>query len=161
MYCVQYYDDSVKDSRGNLWKIPAVLVLKEFINLANKKCPVSRKNILIRDKNKCQYCDYQFKSSYLQIDHVIPKSKPEKLPSHIKINDFENLVAACHYCNSKKADRTPEQAGMKLLSVPKSINRSQKILLEIKSRPIPKEWNLFLKVEDDSQTNKETVCTSK
>lgn len=161
VYCVSYYEDFVVDSKMRKHAIPAVLVLKDYINISSKKSPFTKKNIFLRDEYTCQYCSYKFKPPYLQIDHIIPKSKSHLLPPNIKLNSYENLTTSCAYCNSKKADRTPEQAGMQLLSVPKSINRSQKIVLEIKSRPIPKEWNLFLKVEDDSQTNKETVCTSK
>jgi 5-methylcytosine-specific restriction endonuclease McrA len=43
----------------------------------------------------------------LVLDHVVP---------HVRTKDDseENLVTACRVCNSKKQDRTPEEAGMVL-----------------------------------------------
>jgi 5-methylcytosine-specific restriction endonuclease McrA len=35
------------------------------------------------------------------------------------MTNWENIVVACKDCNSKKAGRTPKQAGMKLLKEPK------------------------------------------
>ena len=35
------------------------------------------------------------------------------------LTTWENCVLACVECNRKKRDRTPSQAGMKLLSIPK------------------------------------------
>lgn len=163
VYCVEYYDKYILDSKQRKHFLPAVLVLQEYINLSGKKSPYSKKNVFLRDNFTCQYCGYKFASSHLQIDHITPRSKEFKLPKNIKMNSYENTVTACFYCNSKKADRTPDEAGMKLIGIPKSINRSQKVLLEIQSKPIPKEWQIYLEsyIKDDSQTNKETVCTSK
>jgi len=48
----------------------------------------------------------------LTVDHIIPKSRGGQ-------DTWENLVAACSDCNNKKADRTPEEARMKLLSLPR------------------------------------------
>ena len=31
---------------------------------------------------------------------------------------WENVVTACFHCNSRKSNRTPQQAGMPLLAVP-------------------------------------------
>lgn len=62
-----------------------------------------------RDEYSCQYCG---RKGNLTIDHVIPKSRggPES---------WENLVAACHPCNSKKGNRTPDEAKMPLLRKPR------------------------------------------
>lgn len=143
-YCVATYDKVIKDSAGRSYNLPAVIVLKQFVTTNNKKSPFSKKNVLLRDKFTCQYCKYKFDSNILQVDHVIPKSKPEKLPSGIKMNSFENTVTACFYCNSKKGNRTPKEAGMTLAKTPRPITRGQKIILEITSKSVPDEWKPYL-----------------
>jgi 5-methylcytosine-specific restriction endonuclease McrA len=45
------------------------------------------------------------------IDHVIPRAQGGK-------NTFENMVWCHKDINSKKADKTPEQAGLKLIRKP-------------------------------------------
>ena len=47
----------------------------------------------------------------LTLDHVIPKSRGGK-------NDWTNLVTSCFKCNLKKADKTPEEAKMKMKHKP-------------------------------------------
>ena len=74
---------------------------------------MNRKNLLIRDNNMCQYCGRKVQP--LTLDHVVPKQFGGK-------ESWENLVAACMPCNNRKANRTPEQAGMKLLNKPKRPN---------------------------------------
>jgi hypothetical protein len=62
----------------------------------------------------------------------------------MKVNSFENCVSSCFNCNSKKADRTPKEAGMALISIPRPITRGQKVLLDIKSKRIPVEWKPYV-----------------
>lgn len=69
---------------------------------------VSRSDVLRRDKNRCGYCD-DYAST---VDHIIPRSLGGA-------DTWGNLIASCEECNFFKADRTPEQAGMKLLWPPK------------------------------------------
>jgi 5-methylcytosine-specific restriction endonuclease McrA len=86
-----------------------------FLNF--KKVPVrnnvrfSRRNIFIRDNYTCQYCGGKPKTSELELEHIIPKSRGGK-------SVWENTVCACSFCNDEKRDRTPEEAGMKLLRKP-------------------------------------------
>ncbi len=92
------------------YPFPSVIRLSAYIRVPFKKIELSRKNILRRDNYKCQYCASG--STPLTLDHIIPKSKGG-------IESWENLVAACVKCNNRKGNRTPEEAQMKLLSVPK------------------------------------------
>lgn len=70
--------------------------------------PASRREVLRRDGHRCQYCG---SSSFLTIDHVLPRSRGGP-------HSWENVVAACNACNSCKGDRTPEEAAMPLLRSP-------------------------------------------
>jgi 5-methylcytosine-specific restriction endonuclease McrA len=72
--------------------------------------PVTRRELLRRDKHTCQYCGSTKK---LTLDHVVPRSKGGK-------HTWDNIVIACEQCNSRKGDRTPQQAGMILRTAPKS-----------------------------------------
>lgn len=69
-----------------------------------------RAQIKKRDKNTCRFCGASGDSVALTIDHIIPTSRgghPEKK---------QNLVTACFPCNQKKANKTPEEAGMPILT---------------------------------------------
>ena len=75
-----------------------------------KMPPVSRKNLLRRDANQCQYCGNR---KDLTIDHIIPRSKGGK-------HSWNNVVIACVTCNSRKGNKTPTEAGMSLANKPKA-----------------------------------------
>ena len=67
--------------------------------------------LFARDANLCMYCGDEFPRHSLTRDHVVPVSKGGR-------DVWENVVCACHKCNSHKGGRTPQQAGMPLLAVP-------------------------------------------
>lgn len=73
-----------------------------------KKISVTRNNIFKRDEFRCGYCTSK---DNLTVDHIKPKSKGGGYT-------WENLVTCCRRCNNKKDDKTPEEAGMKLLIKP-------------------------------------------
>ena len=75
---------------------------------------VSRKSIMLRDRYRCQYCQRPFETKQLTLDHVVPRSRGGG-------STWENLVACCHACNNRKADRTPAEAGMTLSRRPSQI----------------------------------------
>ena len=96
-------------------RVPSVIRLLEYHRIPYQARVLSRKNILIRDRHTCQYCGTVFSASELTLDHVHPRSQGGK-------SSWENLVACCYPCNNSKGDRTPEQAGMKLLRHPRPFN---------------------------------------
>lgn len=93
-------------------KVPAVAVLTRKLGNMKSGVKFSKPNVCLRDDFRCQYCGDKLPMSKLNYDHVIPRSKGGPTV-------WENIVTSCYPCNDKKADRTPEQAGMILLSVPK------------------------------------------
>jgi 5-methylcytosine-specific restriction endonuclease McrA len=95
-------------------KIPCVVVLNYIAKIPYKvrELQITKKNVLDRDQHTCQYCGKKIGRHNATIDHIIPKSRIENP------NTWKNLVAACAYCNHKKDDRTPEEAGMKLIRLP-------------------------------------------
>lgn len=107
---VETRKDCVIRTVSMAFPFPSVIRLSAYVNIPFKKIELSRKNILRRDNYRCQYCGV--KSAELTIDHIIPKSRGG-------MDDWDNLAAACIRCNNRKGSRTPEEAKMKLLSVPK------------------------------------------
>ena len=93
-------------------RLPSVIRLLEYRRIPHQSRALSRKNILLRDRNSCQYCGVVLPSSELTLDHVIPRSRAGE-------SAWENLVACCHPCNNRKGNRTPEEAGMKLARQPR------------------------------------------
>jgi len=68
----------------------------------------SRAAVLRRDRYRCAYCG----QTGTTLDHVVPKSRGGR-------TTWTNCVAACASCNERKANRTPEEAGMRLDTVPR------------------------------------------
>jgi 5-methylcytosine-specific restriction endonuclease McrA len=92
-------------------QLPCVIRLRQYRRLPSRIQTLSRRNILIR---VCQYCGMNFLSSELELEHVVPRARGG-------LSTWENLVAACRECNAHKADRTPMEAGMKLLRQPRRV----------------------------------------
>jgi 5-methylcytosine-specific restriction endonuclease McrA len=93
-------------------RVPSVIRLLEYRRIPHQTRALSRKNILMRDRYTCQYCQRTFNSGELTLDHVIPRSRAGE-------TTWENLVACCHPCNNRKGNRTPEEAGMRLTRAPR------------------------------------------
>jgi 5-methylcytosine-specific restriction endonuclease McrA len=87
---------------------PSIVRLKIYANVPYKKIMLTRRNLLRRDRNRCQYCA---SSEKLTLDHVLPRSRGGR-------DTWENLVTACMPCNNRKGNRTPEEAGMRLIRQP-------------------------------------------
>jgi hypothetical protein len=81
-----------------------------------KEMPVAR------DRYICAYCAQRFRFDQLDMEHIVPSSKGGE-------DSWMNLVTACKACNNRKADRTPEAAGMKLHYVPYVPNRYEAFIL--------------------------------
>lgn len=92
-------------------KVPEVVVLAGYDRLPCAAVSFSRRNVFKRDHWTCQYCGVQPGGEELTIDHVVPRSQGGT-------SSWENCVLSCIACNKRKADRTPEQAGMKLRRTP-------------------------------------------
>lgn len=93
--------------------IPLVIRLVRYIRIPHRlKLPCSRRGVLVRDHETCQYCGSQPGRTMLTIDHVIPRAQGGTTV-------WDNVVTACRDCNRKKGGRTPEQAHMTLRVKPR------------------------------------------
>jgi 5-methylcytosine-specific restriction endonuclease McrA len=62
-------------SAAHSHKVPSVIRLLAYRHIPQQSRALSRKNILLRDRNTCQFCGRIFPSSELTLDHVIPRSR--------------------------------------------------------------------------------------
>ncbi len=111
-----------------------VIRLFEYIRIPFNKIMShrpSRNMIHKRDNHTCQYCGAK---ENLTIDHVLPSSRGG-------IDSWENLVCACTSCNTKKGNKTPEEANMILRCGPKA--PFNKVHLSIKSSNI-QDWKQYV-----------------
>tara|TARA_B100000700_G_C14674597_1_gene682503 strand:- start:23 stop:529 length:507 start_codon:yes stop_codon:yes gene_type:complete len=116
--------------------LPSVIRLRYFIKIPYREIPLTRKNVLQRDSNCCQYCGYT--GNKLSIDHVLPRSRGGN-------DSWENVTTACLPCNIKKGNKTPEEAKMCLQKKPhKPINNlSFEATKQISSGKY-KEWGKYV-----------------
>ena len=109
---LEYYDKSIQTINGDIILIPKVIVLNRYVKVPDRIYRPNRRNIFIRDNYMCAYCLKELTSEEISVDHIIPKSKGGK-------ETWTNLITACKNCNCKKGNRTPEEAGMKILTTNK------------------------------------------
>ncbi len=94
--------------------------------------------LFARDAHLCLYCGQQHSRPVLTRDHVMPLSKGG-------LDVWENVVTACFHCNSRKSNRTPQQAGMPLLAVPFRPSWIEHLILS--NRNILADQMTFLKAQ--------------
>lgn len=92
-------------------KVPAVAVIRRKLSNYKTGVKFSKTNVYTRDNFCCQYCGAKLPQTKLNYDHVIPRSQGGQTV-------WDNIVASCYTCNGKKANKTPDEANMPLLSVP-------------------------------------------
>ena len=94
--------------------VPAVIRLTHFVRVPHRnRVPLSRRAVFARDGHRCQYCNRAAEN----IDHVVPRSRGGA-------HTWENVVAACRSCNSRKEDRLPAEAGFHLRRAPRAPHSS-------------------------------------
>lgn len=112
---------------------PTVILLKRYVRMPHRRSiHVSRRGVLRRDSHRCAYCGRGAST----IDHIVPRSRGG-------LSSWENLVAACHACNSAKGDRTLAELGWKLRFAPGKPRGTQWFITEL-DRPV-EAWSPFLR----------------
>ncbi len=132
---VKHNDGVIRYPSGEIM-MPSVIRLNHYARRPPVRFKLSKKSILARDNYTCQYCGYS--GPGLTVDHVIPRERGGD-------SDWDNLVCCCVKCNVKKGNRTPEEAGMRLLKQPRRPAYIphmgySKLMLALKH----KEWHEFL-----------------
>jgi len=86
-------------------------VLSLYDRLPRLEVKFSRRNVFLRDKFTCQYCARTLPETQLNLDHVMPRDKGGR-------TTWENIVTSCFRCNTRKANKLPQEAGMHPRSKP-------------------------------------------
>jgi 5-methylcytosine-specific restriction endonuclease McrA len=125
---IEEYAEVVRSQR-EVFRLPAVVVMNRHVKSRRKVrlwVTPTRRLVFSRDGFRCQYCGIGISMKTGTRDHVLPLSRggPDVL---------SNVVAACRDCNGRKDARTPEEAGMRLLSQPRSLTESEKIQCLLKT----------------------------
>ena len=134
---VSEWDETIRSPVVSM-KLPATIRLVKYV--VKKRCAsrFKRRVLFNRDNWTCQYCGEKLNWSSITVDHVQPKSFGGK-------TSWANCVAACSRCNKKKANLSPEDAGLKLSKKPTSPKTFHFWNLTINSQDWHVEWSQFFR----------------
>jgi len=128
-------DWSVGIVRGQL-RVPRVILAINYTKVPMRHPKFSYQAIRDRDEGRCQYTGKKLSKDEGNIDHVVPRSKGGK-------TSWNNCVLSCKKVNNKKGDRTPNEAGLRLVKSPDSPKVLPMTLFLRNVHDIP-EWEPFL-----------------
>lgn len=128
-------DNAVLTVRGAI-RVPTVIVAMNFAKVPKKRPKLCAQSIRERDGNRCQYTGRLLRQGEGSLDHVLPRSRGGK-------DEWGNLVWADRTVNSRKGNRLPHEAGLKLLTVPRAPKEVPVTALLRNSHGIV-DWKLFL-----------------
>jgi len=119
---IEHYPEVVRSERAQ-FRLPAVVVMRHQVRTLRRRRlfdSPTRKAVFIRDGFRCQYCGVRISMTSGTRDHVVPRSRGGA-------DNLGNVVAACVPCNTHKDARTPDEAGMPLLSRPRALSEDEKL----------------------------------
>ncbi|MEK7413410.1 MAG: HNH endonuclease [Planctomycetota bacterium] len=125
---LEAYDEVVRSQFLTL-ALPAVVVMRYVVRTRRRRGVFevpSKTVVFTRDDFACQYCGARIGISSGTRDHVVPRSRggPDNL---------SNVVTACGKCNTTKGDRTPDEAGMRLMNPPRALTEEEKLRCLLKT----------------------------
>lgn len=107
---VRESDNGIGTAGGQI-RVPTVIVLANFAKVPMKRPKFSARNLYVRDGGCCQYTGRELAPGEGNIDHIMPRSRGGD-------STWENCVLAARDVNSRKANKTPKEAGLKLKRQP-------------------------------------------
>lgn len=128
-------DEHVCTQQGKVL-IPKVIVLAKFSDVPQKRPKFTTKNLWDRDEGRCQYTGKKLTPNEGNIDHIIPKSRGGK-------TNWSNCVLSHKDVNAQKGDRTPQEAGLKLIR-PVKVPKTMPTTCYIRNLYNITEWKPFL-----------------
>jgi len=132
---VREVDNPVRTVRGPI-RAPTVLVLTRFGRVPMRRLRFSLRGLWMRDRGVCQYTGRKLAAGEGNIDHVMPRSRGGR-------TNWENCVLSHKTVNHKKGNRTPEEAGLRLMRRPEA-PRAVPATAFIKNTLNVKDWEVFL-----------------
>jgi 5-methylcytosine-specific restriction endonuclease McrA len=128
-------DHAMRTTRGAI-RVPTVIVAVNYARVPKKRPKLCARAIRERDGNRCQYTGALLRPDEGSLDHVVPRSRggPDM---------WENLVWSSRQVNTRKGNRLPHEAGLKLLHEPRAPKELPVTALLRNAHGIA-EWKLFL-----------------
>ena len=129
---------------SDVFEVPAVVRLRYYVNVPRRGAIWSRRGILQRDRYTCIYCGAQvgerhrgraLTKSDFTVEHVIPRCRGGG-------DTWGNAACACRWCNHRKGDRMPHEAGMRMRWEPKTPRISYLVV----SGDVPAAWKAYLPI---------------
>jgi 5-methylcytosine-specific restriction endonuclease McrA len=117
-------------------RLPTVIIAVNYAKVPKRRPSFSARGIWERDRGICQYSGRKLRREEANIDHVVPRSRGGT-------SSWENCVLSHREINSRKADRTPEEAGLRLLKSP-SIPPEVPVSVTIRNEHAVADWGFFL-----------------
>jgi 5-methylcytosine-specific restriction endonuclease McrA len=108
---VEAYPNALVRSAHQAFPMPSIIRFVTRAVFRQRQVRFNRHNVWLRDKGICQFCGEALKKAEFTYDHVVPQSRGGR-------TIWTNIVCACMDCNRLKANRTPEEAKMRLLAKP-------------------------------------------
>ena len=128
--------DRMLHSERSVMAVPSVIRLTYFVKVPFRaRAALNRRAVFARDGGRCQYCG----ATAENIDHVIPRSRGGQ---HV----WENVVAACRPCNTRKEDRSVHEAGLVLRRRPTAPKELTWIIVAVGT--VHPHWEPYLQGAD-------------
>ena len=118
-------------------RVPTIIVLARYARVPVTRPSFSLRAIRTRDDNRCQYTGRELRRHEGNIDHVIPRSRGGP-------TSWTNCVLSCKKVNARKADKTPQEAGLRLLRQPEE-PKALPATLYLRNTFRIKDWEPFPK----------------
>ena len=131
-------------------RVPEIIVLSDFNKVNNTSVRLTRRNLLIRDHNTCQYTGKQLPSSELNMDHIIPRASGGK-------TTWENVVMADWRINSQKGSKSLKDSGLQLIANPVKPRWNPLYSKHVRSNNVKESWKKFIKGGWDNYWDNELV----
>lgn len=133
---VRERDRHVATVRGPV-RVPTVVIAVNYARVPKRRPAFNARNLRERDANRCQYTGRLLAPGEGSIDHILPRSRGGA-------DSWDNCVWAAKEVNTRKGDRLPHEAGLKLLRPPVAPKELPATAYIRNAHAIP-EWDLFLK----------------
>jgi 5-methylcytosine-specific restriction endonuclease McrA len=114
-----------------------VVVAVNFAKVPKKRPKLCARTIRERDNNRCQYTGNVLKPAEGSLDHVVPRSRGGR-------DTWENLVWSSKAVNSRKGNRLPHEAGLRLLKQPRAPKELPASSLIHNAHGVM-DWKMFVK----------------
>lgn len=132
---IRHGDNAVRTVRGAI-RVPTVIVAVNFARVPKKRPKLCARAIRERDANRCQYTGRRLRPEEGSLDHVVPRSRGGA-------DTWENLVWSSREVNTRKGNRLPHEAGLRLLKAPRAPKELPVSALLRNAHGVA-EWKLFL-----------------